>query len=114
MLLPMELLPSTCSRLTSARFPQTIKNEPGGKDAKFYQSTGFAVRTHGYCVYTVCIDYTKQTDYRITNSNFSFLATAIHTRTYRISSDLRSQAGVGTVSTGVGDHLGILCAVVFV
>jgi hypothetical protein len=39
--------------------------------------------------------------------------TAIHTRTYRIPSDLRSQAGDGSVSTVVGDHTGIPGAVVF-
>ena len=33
---------------------------------------------------------------------------------HRISSDLRSEPGVGAVSTRVGDHLGILRAVVFV
>ncbi|MEY3420164.1 MAG: hypothetical protein RIR48_444, partial [Bacteroidota bacterium] len=35
-------------------------------------------------------------------------ATAIHTRKFRIPSDLRRQAGNGSVSTMVGDHMGIL------
>ena len=39
--------------------------------------------------------------------------TAIHSRKYRISSDLRSQATDGSVSTAVGDNAGILGAVVF-
>ena len=39
-------------------------------------------------------------------------ATAIHTRNFRIPSDLRRQAGNGSVSTMVGDHMGILSAVV--
>ena len=43
----------------------------------------------------------------------NFSATAIHTRTFRIPSDLRRQAGNGSVSTMVGDHMGILSAVVF-
>lgn len=38
---------------------------------------------------------------------------AIHTRNYRISSDLRSQNGAGVVSTEVGDHSGILRAIAF-
>lgn len=45
-------------------------------------------------------------DYRIT--------TAIHAEKYRNPSDLRSQASDGPVSTMVGDHMGILGAVVFV
>ena len=45
--------------------------------------------------------------------NFLVSATAIHTRTYQIPSDLWSQAGNGSVSTMVGDHMGILSAVVF-
>ncbi len=40
-------------------------------------------------------------------------ATAIHTRTYLDPSDPRSQACNGAVSTAVGDHAGILRAVVF-
>ena len=43
---------------------------------------------------------------------FKISATAIHTRTYQIPSDLWSQAGTGSVSTMVGDHMGILSAVV--
>jgi hypothetical protein len=46
-------------------------------------------------------------------THFSFSVMAIHTSSYRISSDLRSQSGVGAVSTGVGDHLGILRAITF-
>ena len=46
--------------------------------------------------------------------SFIFSATAIHTRKYLVSSDPRSQAGNGAVSTAVGDHAGILRAVVFV
>jgi hypothetical protein len=42
-----------------------------------------------------------------------FSATAIHTRKFRIPSDLRRQVGNGSVSTMVGDHMGILGAVVF-
>ena len=41
-------------------------------------------------------------------------ATAIHTRKFRIPSDLRRQAGNGSVSTMVGDHMGILSAVVLI
>jgi len=41
------------------------------------------------------------------------LTTAIRAGTYRIPSDLRSQARDGSVSTVVGDHTGILGAVVF-
>ena len=41
-------------------------------------------------------------------------STAIGLRKYRIPSDLRSQAGYRLVSTTVGDHVGILGAVVFV
>lgn len=41
-------------------------------------------------------------------------ATAIRIRKHRISSDLRSEPDVGAISTGVGDHLGILRVVVFV
>lgn len=41
------------------------------------------------------------------------LSTAIGPRKYRIPSDLRSQAGYRLVSTTVGDHVGILGAVVF-
>lgn len=42
------------------------------------------------------------------------LSTAIGLRKYRIPSDLRSQAEYRLVSTTVGDHVGILGAVVFV
>ncbi len=42
-----------------------------------------------------------------------FSSTAIGPRKYRIPSDLRSQAGYRLVSTTVGDHVGILGAVVF-
>lgn len=42
-----------------------------------------------------------------------FSVMAIHTRNYRISSDLRSQNGAGVVSTEVGDHSGILRAIAF-
>jgi hypothetical protein len=41
------------------------------------------------------------------------LSTAIGLRKYRIPSDLRSQAEYRLVSTTVGDHVGILGAVVF-
>jgi hypothetical protein len=41
------------------------------------------------------------------------VTTAIHTVKYRNPSDLRSQASDGPVSTMVGDHMGILGAVVF-
>lgn len=41
-------------------------------------------------------------------------STAIGLRKYRIPSDLRSQAEYRLVSTTVGDHVGILGAVVFV
>ena len=47
------------------------------------------------------------------NSVNNSLATAIHTIIYRIPSDLRSQAGDGSVSTVVGDHTGIPGAVAF-
>lgn len=40
-------------------------------------------------------------------------STAIGLRKYRIPSDLRSQAEYRLVSTTVGDHVGILGAVVF-
>lgn len=40
------------------------------------------------------------------------ITTAIHTIKYRNPSDLRSQASDGSVSTVVGDHTGILGAVV--
>lgn len=43
----------------------------------------------------------------------NFSVTAIHTRKYRVSSDPRSQAGDGAVSTVVGDYTGILRAVIF-
>jgi hypothetical protein len=39
------------------------------------------------------------------------LSTAILSETYRISSELRSQATAGPVSTTVGDHVGIRGAV---
>ena len=39
------------------------------------------------------------------------LSTAILSETYRISSELRSQATAGLVSTTVGDHVGIRGAV---
>lgn len=41
------------------------------------------------------------------------VSTAIGSRKYRIPSDLRSQAGYRSVSTMVGDHMGILGVVVF-
>lgn len=40
-------------------------------------------------------------------------STAIGLRKYRIPSDLRSQAEYRSVSTMVGDHMGILGVVVF-
>ena len=46
-------------------------------------------------------------------SREKFLSTAIGLRKYRIPSDLRSQAEYRLVSTTVGDHVGILGAVVF-
>jgi hypothetical protein len=49
----------------------------------------------------------------VSTSHFQFLVMAIHISSYRISSDLRSQSDVGAVSTGVGDHLGILRAITF-
>ena len=39
------------------------------------------------------------------------MSTAILSETYRISSELRSQATAGLVSTTVGDHVGIRGAV---
>ena len=39
------------------------------------------------------------------------VSTAILSETYRISSELRSQATAGLVSTTVGDHVGIRGAV---
>ena len=39
------------------------------------------------------------------------VSTAILSETYRISSELRSQATAGPVSTTVGDHVGIRGAV---
>ena len=50
--------------------------------------------------------------YNTTHSVYP-LSTAIGPRKYRIPSDLRSQAGYRLVSTTVGDHVGILGAVVF-
>ena len=49
-----------------------------------------------------------------THNTLSSLSTAIGLRKYRIPSDLRSQAEYRLVSTTVGDHVGILGAVVFV
>ena len=45
--------------------------------------------------------------------NFSLVATAIRSWKYPLSSDRGSQAWNGPVSTAVGDHAGILDAVVF-
>ena len=64
-----------------------------------------------WCIFLdigIALDVRNSTDTKFSK----FSATAIHTRTYQIPSDLWSQASNGSVSTMVGDHMGILSAVV--
>ena len=69
-------------------------------------------------IYQSCFSENKTKNSILFREYINFLklilsVTAIHTRKYLVSSDPRSQAGNGAVSTAVGDHAGILRAVVF-
>lgn len=80
---------------------------PGGLDVWTWQNAGHSQVHLG----ASSSDHGQGTYTHIT---VILLSTAIGLRKYRIPSDLRSQAEYRLVSTTVGDHVGILGAVVFV